>query len=73
MKKLVGESKNSLGRTYEIIYVATAVVVPPPSKATEDEVMSEAGIAGWLIAVIAVACVLFILLLLFREGRENSN
>ena len=55
------------------MYVATAVVVPPPSKATEDEVMSEAGIAGWLIAVIAVACVLFILLLLFREGRENSN
>ena len=53
--------------------MATAVVVPPPSKATEDEVMSEAGIAGWLIAVIAVACVLFILLLLFREGRVNRG
>ena len=67
------KTKITLGRTYEIIYVASTVVVPPPSKATEDEVMSEAGIAGWLIAVIAVACVLFILLLLFREGRENSN
>ena len=43
-------------------------MVPQPSNATEDE-MSEAGIAGWLIALIAVACVLFILVLLFRDGR----
>ena len=43
-------------------------MVPPPSRATEDEDMSEAGIAGWLIALIAFACVLFILVLMFREG-----
>ena len=47
-----------------------AVIVPPPSRATDDGEMSEAGIAGWLIALIAVACVLFILVLLFREGRS---
>ena len=49
-----------------IVYVPeeAVILVPPPSRATEDE-MSEAGIAGWLVALIAVACVIFILALMF--------
>jgi hypothetical protein len=65
----VNNGYGTMTKYFSVVFVPAALGPPPP---TPDDRISESGIAAWLIALVAIACVLFILVLTFTVCAAKS-